>query len=52
MPDTCIDCEHLREATGYYFCCITGEHLAYEPGVDEAAWSDECPLDAEEGDDQ
>lgn len=55
MPDSCIDCEYLREAAlTYYYCGITGQTLGYETGVDEAAWADDetCPLGAEEGDEQ
>lgn len=46
MTDTCEGCQHLREAAvNYYYCYLDGEPLAYEPEVDEAAWSERCPLD-------
>jgi hypothetical protein len=53
MPDTCIDCGHLREAGAtYYYCGISGQTLGYEPEVDESAWAgdDGCPLDRYDGD--
>jgi hypothetical protein len=52
-PDTCEGCTYLWEAaTGHYACTVTDNPVHYDTSIDEAPWSDECPLGAEEGDDQ